>query len=167
MNNKFFFGFGFLIFLIFSVVLIESCKDTSVDCTIPCYYGACVNNACNCNTGFEGDSCTVRTVDRFIGDWDAYDSCQALNYSYTATISASSSVVNQILITNLGQYGTSFVVAGNVSGFDITIPNQVILGIEINGGGAIDTTIHQIKISYTVKDEFQNTDNCSGIWKLK
>ncbi|MCY7410083.1 MAG: hypothetical protein LH473_07405 [Chitinophagales bacterium] len=147
--------------------LTFSCNNNGTECTIPCYYGACVNNVCNCNYGFEGDSCTIRTVDRFIGNWDAFDSCQTNNYGYTATISASSSVINEILITNFGQFGTSFVATGTVTGISITIPVQNVQGIVLSGAGTIDTAADEISITFSVKDELMIEDACNGIWKKK
>lgn len=167
MNKKHFKIFFTTISVYALLSFVLSCNNKNTDCTIPCYYGACVNNSCNCNVGYEGDSCTIRTADRFIGDWNAFDSCQTKNFNYVATIAASSSVVNEILITNFGEFGTSFVAVGNVSGFEITIPNQVVQGITLNGAGTIDTTIHQIAITFNVTDAFQNQDACSGIWKKK
>ncbi len=149
------------------VLIGNSCNNKSSDCNVPCYFGSCVNNACNCSNGYEGDSCSVRTVDKFIGDWDAYDSCMAKDFSYVATIAGSSSVTNQILITNFGEFGTSFVVYANISGFNFTIPNQAVQGVTVNGAGVIDTITKQIAVTFSVVDEFHNSDSCSGIWKKK
>src|SRR4029077_3738084 len=99
------------------------------------FNGSCVNNSCNCNLGYEGDSCTVLTTSKFIGSWNALDSCETNNYGYIATIAASSSILNNIIITNFGEYGTSFTVHADVSGMTFTIPEQNVEGITLSGNG--------------------------------
>src|SRR5437868_14191342 len=56
------------------IMLMHGCAQKD-SCNIPCFNGACVNNSCNCNTGYEGDSCTIRTTEKFIGEYNAVDSC--------------------------------------------------------------------------------------------
>jgi len=135
------------------------------ECNIPCYNGACVNNSCNCSLGYEGDSCTVPSVDKFIGNWDGIDSCETDNYIYTATIAGSSSVTNQLIITNFGRFGTSFTVTADISGFSFTVPLQNVQGLSLSGSGVIDTVIKQITVIYEATDVFGNTDHCGGTWQ--
>jgi len=145
------------------LVILSACghKDS---CNIPCFNGTCVNNSCNCNLGFEGDSCTTLTTAKFIGSWNAFDSCQTKNYGYTATIAASSSIVNEIIITNFGEYGTSFIVKADVSGMTFTVPQQIVEGITLSGSGVIDTVTKTIAVSFNAEDELHNTDACAGVW---
>ncbi len=150
-----------------SVISVNSC-NTEEDCTIQCFFGTCVNNQCNCNAGYEGDSCTILTTQKYIGDWDAIDTCQSNTYSYTATVAASASVVNRLVITNFGRFGSSFTITADVTGNSFTIPTQNVQGISLSGSGTInviDTTLSYISISYFAEDEFHNTDHCNGVWK--
>jgi hypothetical protein len=114
--------------------------------------------------GYEGDSCTIRTVEKFIGSWNATDSCQINNYTYTATIAASSSTVNQIIITNFGEYGTSFFVKADISDMTFTVPQQIVEGITLSGSGVINTSTNTIVVTFNAEDELHNTDACTGIW---
>ena len=145
------------------IAMVSSC-NTKDPCNIPCHNGTCVNSSCTCDLGFEGDSCSVLSTYKFIGSWDALDSCETNNYAYTATIAGSSSIVNQIIITNFGRYGTSFTVKAEVSGMTFTVPEQHVEGITLSGNGVIDTVTNKITVSFSVRDEFFQTDACTGVW---
>ena len=145
------------------IALMSACK-TKDSCNVPCFNGACINNSCNCNLGYEGDSCTVLTTNKFIGSWSAVDSCEPKNYEYTATIAASSSIVNQIIITNFGEFGTSFTVTADVSGMTFTVPEQNVEGITLSGNGIIDTVTKKITVSFGARDANNQTDACTGVW---
>jgi len=155
-----------ILWLGLSVIVVElfSCKGGE-DCNVPCYFGACSNNSCNCNPGYEGDSCTILTTEKFIGSWLATDSCVIDNFGYTATIAASSTIANTLQITNLGEFGTNFIVEANVSGFTFTIPTQTVEGITLSGSGVVDTVAKTIVVSYDAKETGTGkTDACSGLW---
>lgn len=145
------------------IAMMSACK-TKDSCNIPCFNGSCVDNSCNCDLGYEGDSCNVLSTSKFIGNWDAVDSCETNNYGYTATIAASSAIVNQIIITNFGEYGTGFTVKADVSGMTFTVPEQNVEGITLSGNGVIDTVTKKITVSFGVRDEFNQTDACTGMW---
>lgn len=144
-------------------MIISSC-NTEDTCDVPCVFGTCINNSCNCSFGYEGDSCSVRTVDKYIGSWNGVDSCDTNNWGYTATIAASSVLLNQIIISNFGRFGTTFTVVADVTGFTFTIPDQEVQGIKLSGSGAIDTVIQQISVTYSATDAFGSMDHCSGVW---
>jgi len=148
------------------LVMVSACKPKD-SCNIPCINGVCVNNSCNCNSGFEGDSCTIRTTDKFIGSWDATDSCETGNYGYTVTIVASSSIPNQLIISNFGRYGTTATVTASISGFTFMVLSQNVQNnsITLSGSGTIDTTTNTITVSYTAEEVVSHaTDACSGVW---
>lgn len=148
------------------VINMHGCED-QVECNIPCIYGTCNGSNCVCNTGYDGDSCSELTTQKFIGEWDAVDSCQTNIYTYSATIAASASVLNQIKITNLGRFGSSFTVTADVLRTTITIPDQHVQGIKLSGSGSIevvDSNRSIIYITYFAEDEFHNSDQCSGVW---
>ena len=155
-----------LILVAFAVFSVNSCK-TDETCTTPCVFGTCVNNECNCNAGYEGDSCSELTTQKYIANWNASDTCDTNIYNYVATISSSSTIANQFQITNFGRFGSAFVVTANVSGTSFTIPSQNVEGITLSGSGTIDVIDSDdatIFISYFAEDEFHNTDHCSGVW---
>ncbi|MEO5674695.1 MAG: hypothetical protein ABIQ74_08610 [Chitinophagales bacterium] len=154
--NSFFILTGFFI-------LIFSCKQKD-SCNIPCFNGVCIDNSCNCTSGYEGDSCTILTTEKFIGDWSANDACDTINYKYTATIAASTSLPNELMITNFGEFGTTFVIKAQISGFTFTVPEQLVQGITLSGNGTVDTTAKIIVVSYTAMDELNNISVCTGSW---
>jgi hypothetical protein len=155
----------FFVFAVCAVIpaILNSCgkKDT---CNVPCYSGTCVDNSCNCTTGYEGDSCTIQSTQKFIGSYTATDSCGNNEYGYTVTIAASSTITNQLIITNFGEYGTAFVVNADISGFNLTVPSQIVEGITLTGNGTLDTVVKKITVSYNAVDEFNQTIACTGVW---
>ncbi len=147
-------------------MLLHGCAQKD-SCNIPCFNGACVNNSCNCNTGYEGDSCTIRTTEKFIGEYNAVDSCQSNTYGYIVTVAASTAVPNELIITNFGEYGSTATVVATISGFSFTVPSQSIVSnsITISGSGTIDTVAKKIFVSYIAEDVLSHiTDGCSGVW---
>lgn len=159
-----------LLFILLSLnFLLIGCGEDTPACDVTCVFGDCAGNDCNCFNGYEGDSCSVLTTQKFIGKWSAVDSCETNVYVYDATISASSTLLNKIQINNFGRWGTDFTITADISGTDFTIPAQTIQGITISGSGAIvviDSNTATITVDYTAKDEFQATDQCSGVWNL-
>jgi len=155
-----------LVFIALTIFSANSCSNKE-DCNAPCVFGTCVNNECNCNPGYEGDSCSILTTQKYIANWNANDTCDTNIYDYVATISSSSTIANQFEITNFGRFGSAFIVKANVTGTTFTIPSQNIEGITLSGGGSInviDSNTATIFISYFAVDQFQNTDHCSGVW---
>jgi hypothetical protein len=150
-----------------AVVSINGCSKTE-ECTVPCLFGTCTGNECNCSSGYEGDSCSVLTTNKFIGDWEAVDTCETNTYVYTATVAASASVINRVVITNFGRFGSEFTITADVSGTTLTIPDQDEQGISLSGSGSIDvvdSNLSILTITYFAEDEFHNTDQCTGVWK--
>ena len=166
-SSSIFIGYSVVLVLVaLSIISVNSC-NTKDDCTITCVFGTCVNNVCNCNAGYEGDSCTVLTTAKYVANWNAVDTCSARVWSYVATIASSSVIANQFIITNFGHFGSSFTVYADVSGTSFTIPTQNKMGVTVSGSGTIDvidSNIAYIYIDYSVEDEFHNTDHCSGEW---
>ncbi len=145
------------------IFLFSRCahKDS---CNIPCFNGACINNSCSCNTGYEGDSCTVATTEKFIGSYSATDLCDSNVYGYTVTIAAATSIPNQIIITNFGEFGSTFFITASISGFTFTVASQTLEGITLSGSGTIDTVAKTITASYTAMDELNQMTSCTGTW---
>jgi len=155
-----------LVFVALSIISVNSC-NTKEECSITCIFGTCVNNVCNCNAGYEGDSCTELTTQKYVANWNANDTCSANIWNYVATIASSSVIANQFIITNFGRFGSSFSIYANVSGTSFTIPTQNEMGLTISGSGTIeviDSDDAVLYIDYFAKDEFNQTDHCSGVW---
>jgi len=74
-----------------------------VECNDP--NGACVDGACVCKLGFEGDDCSVVSADKFLGSYTVNAGCSSASYFSTivATEDGDGNVVNGFVeIHNFG-----------------------------------------------------------------
>ncbi len=118
--------------------------------------GTCVTGGvCSCPTGWEGSSCQTETRAKFAKQYNVTASCQA---SYIATITAASGTdVTKVTITNFANLnaaaGTTTSVYANVSGNDINIPTQTVVGFSsatITASGSGTYSNGTLTMNYTV-----------------
>lgn len=148
---------GFSTLMLFNACDNDPCKD------VVCVNGTCVDGTCDCDPGYEGDDCSVRSADKYVGSWSAVEVCTSGNYAYVATIAASSTEADKILITNFGGFGSSVVVTGNVDVNSLTIPGQSFGNIAISGSGTLSANGLTLNISYTANDG-TTSDVCSATY---
>lgn len=147
------------------MLLFSFCTDSD-PCQVPCLFGDCQNERCNCLVGYEGDSCHIKTIDRYVGTWTALDTCQTNLWGYTAYFRAKS--LTQLGIENFGGFGTSFVALGQVAGDTLTILAQTVQGISLSGTGRVtekDSVARKMAVYFTLSDEWGNTDTCRCLWQ--
>jgi len=89
------------------------------------------------------------TRDNYLGTWSVSDS-DAKKRTYEVTISANPNNSSQIIINNFHQYGSSYFVYGVVSGKNLTIDYQTVLGETVNGDGVLKSGV--LTITYYVND---------------
>lgn len=74
--------------------------------------GSCLDGNCICANGFEGPECGTRSVDKFIGTYDAFDDCyQNAQVSYSASISTDFSPANELTLNGFGTLCTNALTA--------------------------------------------------------
>lgn len=129
----------------------DACKD--VDCGLN---GTCVDGDCVCDAGYEGVDCDTEERAEFLGTYNVSESCTSGNYTYSITVSTSSSGVTSVIISNFGDYNVN--VTGTVSGNALTIASQSVGGGQFQGSGQISGNI--LTISYTVTAG-TSTDSCT------
>lgn len=143
-----------------------SCDSNPCEKVI-CMEGFCDAGNCICDPGYEGDDCSIKSVIKFIGKWDAADDCSSGIHQYTATIAASSTALQVITITNFGGLGTNTSVTAYVDGSTITINSQNVgNNYSVSGLGNISDAGNQIEFIYTVIDPLGNYIECSAIWNF-
>ena len=145
-------------------MLFNACDDDPCKDVICQNNGTCVSGTCNCADGYEGTNCETKTQDRYTGSYSAIDVCTSGNYNYNATVSASSTDVTKVLMTNFGGFGSSVVVNATVSGSSFTIPSQVFGAVTISGSGTLSSDNLTINVSYTANDTGGGSDVCQGSW---
>jgi len=117
----------------------DACKD--VDCGTN---GNCFNGECICLDGYElgtDKKCSVVTRNKFLGNYQAGDSC-AGTAKWNSSITASSQAVNKIVISNFGNSGQNVVCT--VNGRNLTIDAGQIT----KGSGTINANGNQITLDF-------------------
>lgn len=129
----------------------DACAD--VDCG---EYGTCLEGDCVCDAGYEGVNCDTQERAEFIGTYNVNESCTSGSYTYSITVTESSTGVAAIIITNFGDYGVN--VAGTVNGNNVTIASQTLGGGTFSGSGQISGNILTLTYNVTAGT---STDDCT------
>jgi len=146
----------------FAAVTYTSCskdKCSGITCS---NVGTCSNGVCTCNTGYEGTNCETKSNAKFVGTFNAAESCGGTNSTpYQVTITADATDPTKLTVGNLGNYNCS----GGTITFDATV-NLTTLTIaeskcstQMNATGTYNTN-GSITITYTAIYG-SNTDNCT------
>ena len=156
-----------------------TCDDGSCNCPAgysgancenynACWNVTCLNGGtcdadgnCDCPDGYEGEDCGIVSADKFIGTWDASESCtQGGDNNYVITVTQSDTAIGKINIDNFGDYGSGVsIVEAKIAGVDITIDSQIVAGFTFAGSGSIDTSGTVISLSFTTADT-ASIDTC-------
>jgi hypothetical protein len=164
MKKVSFLGGSFLTMIaIVTVLFYNSCSDDPCKDVICNNGGSCLDGTCVCATGYEGSDCSTKSNAKFVGNYSAIDVCSSGTYTYSPTIAASSAVVNGLILTNFGGFGTNLTATATVDGSTITVPSQSLGGINISGSGTLNAAQNQIQFTYTANDG-TNSDNCTSTW---
>jgi hypothetical protein len=153
MKTKFFQILGVVAVSIisFSACETDACKD--VNCGDN---GTCVDGDCVCDSGYEGVNCQTEERAKFIGSYSVTEACTSGNYSYSMTITTSSTGVDKIVAQNFGDYSVDLI--GTVDGSSVSFANQTVGGGTFSATGQISGSI--LTISYTVTAGSSN-DSCT------
>jgi len=144
---------------------IDPCKNVTCD-------GAqvCIDGTCGCTDGFEGINCDVLAVGKFVGNWDAADSCPSAIeqpdslWRYDVKINPLTNDQTKVEIFNFGGFGENFAWSTQVSGDTITIPLSAAGGFTVEGSGLMSEDRTTINWTYTVVDSEDNSEICEGVW---
>jgi hypothetical protein len=166
--------FTFALFLMAGAGLVLSSCETDPCKDVECgANGFCLDGVCICNPGYEADAsgqCTVRSADKFVGTYQASETCVGgVMGTYNMTVTASSVDADIILIEGLGDFlctnGSRVVARAVVDKSDITLEEgpfcpstaQAFSGYWFSGSGSLSATNLMLDISYTEIDTFQGT----------
>ena len=111
---------------------------------------------CVCDAGYEGVSCDTEERAEFIGTYNVTEACTSGNYTYSITVTTSSTGVTSIIINNFGDYNVN--VIATVSGDNLTIANQTVGGGTFSGSGQINGSILTITYNVTAGT---SSDDCT------
>lgn len=145
----------------------DKCESMNVDCSDQ---GVCVNGICDCNAGYEGDSCQTEIREKFLGDYLANDTCssQFFGGNYQISIGDNGAILTQVIIGTGFSDNFTDAVAGKVDGLDIVVEEQFLDGTSryVEGVGSISG--NTIIWSYTITDTAlvpNLVTTCTGTWE--
>lgn len=156
--------------LALGVMTFASCESDPCE-DVTCVNGTAVasgdNCNCDCDAGYEGDDCTTLSRTKFVGTYTVADACSESGAgTYTVTITASSTEVDKVLISNFwGAYSNN--VIATVDGNTLTIANQDpdSDGYPVSGTGTYSATNNTITVNYTVTETASgDTDVCQATY---
>lgn len=92
-----------LFLTLISTIFYTACEKNPCN-NVVCYNGgSCNNGVCRCPTGYEGAQCAFRSIDRFVGSYGGFKSCNdgVVNSAYfidTVVITADNGGANRVFV---------------------------------------------------------------------
>ncbi len=150
----------------------DACAD--IDCGAN---GECVDGTCDCDEGFEGETCTDAVRDKFIGQFGMTDIVCGVNNGSSGNsgnIGPDGLGQTQIVISNFGGWGCTgvpIVVEATVNGNTLTVtPNQTFCGGSLtitDGTGVFEagSPYDELTITYTCI-HLGTTKTCTTVYTI-
>ncbi len=126
--------------------------------------GICADGVCQCPDGFEGTKCETRSVDKFVGAYDAFDDCYMSGaQSYTVSIQADFDPINELTLKGFAMTfcpnDITAIINAEKSNFDI--PFQQTCGdYYVSGEGNMNGSVLNVNLSFR-DSVLHTTHNCS------
>ncbi|MEL6675095.1 MAG: calcium-binding EGF-like domain-containing protein [Bacteroidota bacterium] len=150
-----------------------ACEEDPCE-TVTCLNGgSCVGlGTCECQPGFEGDSCQTFALANFLGTYEVvYGGCFVTTANHQVGIEQVQGQSRQIYLNDLGDYdcpGGRIQVLAEVEGTSLTIAEQTIdcsgqIAYTFSGGGELqgNTISLTFKVTYDA-DGIAKEDNCTA-----
>lgn len=156
-----------------------------------CINGECGDNGCECDEGYEGDTCETLIISKFFGEWSVVESCVAeeeipdvcvswTDVTYNFTISQNGTNEMNVLMENFfgvdddGDPFLAFLIA-DISGDNIDVTYQAPDGpynYGCSGSGVYsvdDEGVETVTFDFAVSELDENdsptcTVNCTSVW---
>ena len=168
-------AFSTIGFLLLIAVVFTSCEKQDVNYGPTTFYqpckdviclngGSCNDGSCTCPIGFEGEKCETRSVNKFLGSYEAFDDCfMNAQESYMASIQTDFTPVNELIIKDLaGTFCPNDIralITTSASNFDIPF-QQTCGNYYVSGEGNINGSVLNVNLSF--RDSLNHTTaNCS------
>ena len=148
-------------FMFAGLAMFNSCNDDPCKDVSCLNGGTCDNGSCLCAAGFEGADCSVLENAKFVGTFAGTESCTAGTDTYSMVITASTTNLQTVTISNI--YNAGYIATATVSGSAITLPSTTVTaGVTASGSGTVTGT--NLSFTYTVSDgTTTNTCTFSGV----
>lgn len=128
--------------------------------------GMCVDGTCKCVAGYEGERCEL--VNKFVGEYDAYDSCNTSGTRPVYLSSITMNAENVLKITRFaGEDGTVVYGAISSSGNTFTLYGRNQYDYPIEGSGIYDPATGNLQIGYVISVTNGVEVACSGTWEKR
>jgi hypothetical protein len=161
-------------FLAIIAIVFSSCEKQDVNYGPTTFYkpcedviclngGTCHDGDCNCPVGFEGTKCGIRSIDKFIGNYSAFDECfMNAQESYVAEIQSDFTPITELTLKGFSPTFcpndlTAYI---TTSSTNFNIPFQQTCGnYYVSGEGNINGDVLNVNLSF--RDSLNHTtSNC-------
>jgi len=126
--------------------------------------GTCYDGNCECTIGFEGVKCQTRSVDKFVGTYEAFDDCYMnAQQSYMTSIQVDFDPVNELILKGFGKLCTNDLKAyvnKEKSNFDIPF-QQICANYYVSGEGNMNGTVLNVNLLF--RDSVLHTSKSCSI----
>jgi len=120
-----------------------TCRSYGFNATVNAYTAqVCANTFCTCPNGYEGDSCQVYSVNKYLlpsSTWQVADACSGSGTYYVSISTSSNNPYTAIYINglfNLGTYVEADILSSpNNTSTTLNIPTQTVAGNTFYGQG--------------------------------
>lgn len=137
---------------------IDLCKDKVCE-----NGGMCVDGICKCVPGYEGERCEL--VNKFVGEYNAYDSCNTSGTKPMYLLSMVMTAENVLKITPFaGEDETIVYGAISTSGNTLTLYGTNHFNYPIEGSAVYDEATGDINVGYVIHTPGGVDVACSGTW---
>jgi hypothetical protein len=148
----------------FSAITYTACNKDACSGVTCQNGGTCSGGTCTCQTGYTGTNCQTLVRESFVGNYTGTDQCTSGTYSINLSIADAASNNLQVLITNIGGFGTSIIATGTVtSATQVTITSANVGGNSRVLSGIMTFTGTTMQFQYTVNSA-SGSDNCQGTY---
>jgi len=145
----------------FTACVKDSCSD------LKCQNGgSCSNGFCNCQTGYEGAECELKSADKFVGSFPGHLHCDGFPSVADTMDIVLAAEPDMVTVTRRGPMGggAGIAINGQVVGNEIIVPDVYAGSSRRRISILIDPTIEKL----TFTDEFKSdtadlatTSNCT------
>jgi hypothetical protein len=152
-----------LLFIIPALLLMSGCDRKSCKEVQCAYNQQCINGECYCLNGYEGSACETESYKKYERSYLVYENCMQSNPTigqYSCTIYHDPTYINKITINGfLGmgfQLSAYITTDGNNKGNSVTIPDQNLGGLTINGYGTFDEYNNRLTLNVNYTYNFES-----------
>jgi len=137
----------------------ELCDQVDLCFEVACFENStCQNGVCECNQGYEGDSCTIEIRAKLLGNYSVQNSCLP-DMSYTCELVADAEEVSKIFLFSLNNNPNDSIYGLMNSSYTFILPLQMLKdSTNFNGSGIFNVSNNSVELNYITQKDTTSVD---------